>query len=404
MASQMATRRLRHHDGGLRPRRDGGRRYLFRSTGSVVKFQGFLALYKEAREEGDAKALEDEQALPALDVDARVPVREITPSQHFTEPPPRFSEASLVKELERLGIGRPSTYASIISTLVDRRYSELQQRRFFPTELGETVAKVMVKQFPDIFDVGFTSAMEGELDKVEEGTVGWRAVLTDFYKPFAARLTDVDYEGLIAQAHDLSALETERCPTAAGSCSQGRLLRPLPRLREPPKSCKYTRPSRASASRPSHRLRLHRVRAQMLKRTGRTGDFLGCSRFPSAAARARCPPASLPQGQRRDRRAALEEAGQGVLRLRELPALRLRLLGQAGEGELPECGFVGAEAKSNKTRGDYRSASSARTSGRRPRPRRSSARKWWRCRGTASSVQRIAFRVRTSARLLFAKR
>src|SRR3982751_986175 len=110
----------------------GRRSYLFRSTGSVVKFQGFLALYKEAREEGDSKALEDEQELPQLELRENVPVKEITPAQHFTQPPPRFSEASLVKELERLGIGRPSTYASIISVLADRRYVELQQRRVFP--------------------------------------------------------------------------------------------------------------------------------------------------------------------------------------------------------------------------------------------------------------------------------
>src|SRR3954454_15160898 len=117
----------------------GRRNYLFRSTGSVIKFQGFLALYREAREEGDSKALEDEQALPVIEMGENVPVISITPSQHFTEPPPRFSEASLVKELERLGIGRPSTYASIISVLSDRRYVNLEQRRFFPTELGETV-------------------------------------------------------------------------------------------------------------------------------------------------------------------------------------------------------------------------------------------------------------------------
>ena len=128
-------------------------KYLFRSTGSIIKFQGFLALYKEAREEGDARALEDEQALPMLEKGEDVPVKQIVPSQHFTVPPPRYSEASLVKELERLGIGRPSTYASIISTLVDRRYAELQQRRFFPTPLGEQVERVMVMSLPDVFNV-----------------------------------------------------------------------------------------------------------------------------------------------------------------------------------------------------------------------------------------------------------
>src|SRR5450830_1220743 len=142
-------------------------RFLFRATGSVVKFDGYQRLYKESREAEEGKALEEEQGLPVVEKGENIPVQAITPSQHFTEPPPRFSEASLVKELERLGIGRPSTYASIISVLADRRYVLLEQRRFFPTELGETVEKVMVKQFPGIFNVDFTSGMELELDKVE---------------------------------------------------------------------------------------------------------------------------------------------------------------------------------------------------------------------------------------------
>ena len=159
--------------------------YLFRSTGSVMKFQGYLALYREAREEGDGhgRPLEDEQALPSVEVGESVPVKQITPSQHFTEPPPRYSEASLVKELERLGIGRPSTYASIISTLVDRRYAQLEQRRFFPTELGDKVERVMVKSFPDIFNVQFTSSMESDLDRIEEGEVNWRGMLRRILRP-----------------------------------------------------------------------------------------------------------------------------------------------------------------------------------------------------------------------------
>ncbi len=113
----------------------GRKSLLFRATGSIVKFQGFLVLYREAREEGEHKTLEDEQALPVVAVGEQVPCRGITPNQHFTEPPPRFSEASLVKELERLGIGRPSTYASIISVLADRRYVELHQA-LFPDRAG----------------------------------------------------------------------------------------------------------------------------------------------------------------------------------------------------------------------------------------------------------------------------
>src|SRR5438094_8362018 len=130
-------------------------RYLFRATGSVIKFDGFLKLYKESREEGEGKALEDEQALPKIEKGEDVPVKSIVPSQHFTEPPPRYSDASLVKELERLAIGRPSTYASIISTLVHRRYAQLGQPRFLPTELGDQVERVTVTRFPAIVNAPF---------------------------------------------------------------------------------------------------------------------------------------------------------------------------------------------------------------------------------------------------------
>ena len=217
-------------------------RYLFRSTGSVIKFQGFLALYKEAREEGDARALEDEQALPVLDMGEDVPVKQIVPSQHFTEPPPRYSEASLVKELERLGIGRPSTYASIISTLVDRRYAELQQRRFFPTPLGEQVERVMVKSLPDVFNVQFTSHMEADLDKVEEGANDWRqdaACLLLARSPDT--LKNANLEALIAEAHDISQFAGEVCPECGGKLvPRGGFFGPFMACENHPKACKYT--------------------------------------------------------------------------------------------------------------------------------------------------------------------
>lgn len=158
-----------------------GRHWLYRATGSVVKFQGFTRLYLEATEEGDHRRLDDLEPLPDLQEGDGADLESMEPKQHFTQPPPRFSEASLVKELESLGIGRPSTYAAIISTLVDRDYVVLEKRRFEPTDLGEVVAKLLVKVFPDIFDVAFTSRMEDELDRVEEGDTGWREVLTGFY-------------------------------------------------------------------------------------------------------------------------------------------------------------------------------------------------------------------------------
>lgn len=164
------------------------RLFLFRATGSVVKFAGFTRLYTEATEAGDHRRLDDLAPLPELREGDRPLLREIQTHQHFTQPPPRYSEASLVRELERLGIGRPSTYAQIISTLLDRKYVELEKGRFRPTPLGDTVAKLLVRVFPDIFDVAFTSRMEGELDRVEEGEVGWRELLERFYPSFRDQL------------------------------------------------------------------------------------------------------------------------------------------------------------------------------------------------------------------------
>ena len=164
--------------------------YRFRATGSVVKFPGFTRLYQEATETGDHRRLDDLEALPKLEEGDESRLKELRPNQHFTQPPPRFSEASLVRELEKLGIGRPSTYAQIISTIQDRGYVEREKARFHPTPLGDTVSKLLVKVFPNIFEVDFTSRMEGELDKVEEGVVRWRELLEEFYGPFQSQLQE----------------------------------------------------------------------------------------------------------------------------------------------------------------------------------------------------------------------
>ena len=165
-----------------------GGEYQFRSTGSILRFQGFTRLYVEATEAGDRRPIDDLEALPDVDVGDSVLVKGIDSAQHFTQPPARFSEASLVKELEALGIGRPSTYAQIISTIQDRGYVDYEDRRFQPTALGDTVSKLLVRVFPDIFDVEFTSRMESELDRVEEGEIQWQALLGDFYPPFQSQL------------------------------------------------------------------------------------------------------------------------------------------------------------------------------------------------------------------------
>ncbi|MBI4164347.1 MAG: type I DNA topoisomerase [Acidobacteria bacterium] len=160
--------------------------YLFRATGSVEKFNGFRAVYEEGKDE--KAEMEDEEELrhrmPALQEGERLKLARLHPEQHFTEPPPRFNEATLVKALEEKGIGRPSTYAQILTVIQNRAYVNKHQGRFFPTELGMVVSDLLVKNFSDIFDIAYTARMEEELDEVEEGKLSWTDALDEFYKKF----------------------------------------------------------------------------------------------------------------------------------------------------------------------------------------------------------------------------
>ena len=161
----------------------------FRATGTTVVDPGFLAVYEEGR---DQKSAEDEESrkLPALSKGEVVPLTDIATDQHFTEPPPRYSEASLVKTLEEYGIGRPSTYASIIQTLLSREYVILDSRRFKPTDVGRAVAKFLTAHFTRYVDYDFTAKLEDELDAVSRGEEEWRPLMAGFWKPFKALIDD----------------------------------------------------------------------------------------------------------------------------------------------------------------------------------------------------------------------
>jgi DNA topoisomerase-1 len=161
-----------------------GAQYLFRATGSVPRFDGFLAVYEEGKDQKDEEDEELKHKLPVVAEGERLKLRALKPEQHFTEPPPRYSEATLVKKLESDGVGRPSTYASILSTVQDRGYVRKDAGRLAPTELGMVVTDLLIESFDDIFDVRYTARMEEELDEIEEGKLDWRAALGDFYKDF----------------------------------------------------------------------------------------------------------------------------------------------------------------------------------------------------------------------------
>ena len=212
--------------------------YTFRATGSVQKFDGYLRVYQMpvagADREDDEKDDEGEgKALPRVTEGQRLGLDQVRPDQHFTEPPPRYTEATLVKELEEKGIGRPSTYASIISTIVEREYVRKDQGRFTPTMLGERVSVLLVKSFDDVFDVTFTARLEEELDEIEEGKLPWRDAVREFWGKFVIDLAKAGDEMVSYKAGIPTGKKCEKC-------GEGELL----------------------------------------ERISRHGFFLGCSRYP----------------------------------------------------------------------------------------------------------------------------
>lgn len=164
-------------------------KYELRTTGSILKFDGFTAVYEESKDEDLPAEDEQKEQLPALTVNSKLKLDSLKPEQHFTQPPPRYTDASLIKDLEEKGIGRPSTYAAIISTLVDKEYAAKDQSgRFTPSELGKIVTELLIENFSDIMNVEFTAQMEERLDSIEEGEKKWTDVLGDFYGPFKITL------------------------------------------------------------------------------------------------------------------------------------------------------------------------------------------------------------------------
>ncbi len=166
--------------------------YLLRTTGSIIKFPGFTILYTEGKEDGIKRKEEEEEEvadgeglLPELSVGDVLTLQSLDPKQHFTQPPPRYNEALLIHDLEEKGIGRPSTYATIISTIQDRKYVEKREARFYPTDLGKIVNELLVAHFPGVVNVEFTAQMENELDEIEEGQKEWVDTIRGFYEPFS---------------------------------------------------------------------------------------------------------------------------------------------------------------------------------------------------------------------------
>ena len=248
-----------------------GKVYIFRATGSVLVFPGFRAVYMESRDDTDDDSV---QALPPLAKEDRLACEKLEALQHFTKPPPRFTEATLIKAMEEKGIGRPSTYAPTVGTLLDRHYVAKEQNRLVPTELGATVTKLLLDFFTDVMDLDFTAKMEEELDEVSRGEREWVPMLGEFYDPFQKALQVAEESMPRTKIEE----ETDEVCESCGKpmvIKTGRFGRFMACTGFP--DCRNTKPilNRTGVNCP-------RCGGDLVERRGRGGrrPFYGCSRYP----------------------------------------------------------------------------------------------------------------------------
>jgi DNA topoisomerase-1 len=304
-----------------------------RATGSILKFPGFTALYMEGKDD-DQEDEEDRQLPESLAEGDQLKLADVTPEQHFTKPPARYSEATLVKELEAKEIGRPSTYQSIISVLQDRKYVEKDRGRFIPTKLGKTVNGVLVQALPDILNVEFTARMEGELDKVETGDYKWVDVVRDFYTPFSKDLSQLEKnrESIKAGLQEATGEDCGKCGKPMfikwGRNGQFQACSGFP-------DCRNTKPLEEDEASMETDEVCDKCGAPMIMRTGRHGRFLACSKYEDTGCKNTKPiPVGVP----------CPKCGGNIVERR---SKRGRLF--FGCGSYPECDFSTWDKPLNKT-------------------------------------------------------
>jgi DNA topoisomerase I len=252
----------------------GTKKYIFRATGQVIKFDGFMKVYLEGTDEEET---EEEGLLPDLKVGDKPKVLKIIPKQHFTQPPPRYTDATLIKALEEQGIGRPSTYAPTLTTIQDRDYVNKIDKKYHPTEMGFIVNDILVEHFPKIVDLQFTALMEGQLDEIAEGEKEWVPVIREFYTPFHENLKTKEKE---VEKH--VELLDEKCPLSGHQLQVkfGRFGKFIACSNYP--ECKFTRPM------PEEQKMIEENSGEICEKCGkpmavkfgRFGAFLGCSGYP----------------------------------------------------------------------------------------------------------------------------
>ncbi len=261
-----------------------GATYMFRATGSVPKFKGFLEVYEEGKDQKDSDDEELKNRLPLVVEGEELRFKSIEPEQHFTEPPPRFNEATLVKELEADGVGRPSTYASILSTIQEREYVKKDGGKFVPTELGMLVTDLLLENFKNLFDITYTARMEEELDEIEEGKMDWREAMSEFYERFQKDLDHAERHMTdIKRMEEPTGEDCEKCGkplvikwgrfgkfiacTGYPECSNTRELPPDPASAE-------------GLSEQDAQEYCENCGREMVLKKGRFGQFYACSGYP----------------------------------------------------------------------------------------------------------------------------
>ncbi len=271
--------------------KSGAEAFWFRVTGSVLKFDGFLKVYEESKEGKDEEEEELKHKLPPLEAGQKLTMRELKPEQHFTEPPPRYNEASLVKELEERGIGRPSTYSAILSTIQERQYVQKSGGKFTPTEIGLVVTDLLVENFRDIFDVQYTARLEEELDEIEEGKETWTNALAEFYKKF-----EKDLKYAAKHMENIKRMEKptdekcERCgsPLVIKWGKHGSFYACSSYDKEDPNSCNFTKENpinlpdldSADIQETTQEEYCENCGRVMVLKRGRFGQFMACTGYP----------------------------------------------------------------------------------------------------------------------------
>ena len=265
--------------------------FWFRVTGSVLKFDGFLKVYEESKEGKDEEDEELKHKLPPLEPGQKLTLKCLKPEQHFTEPPPRYNQASLVKELEERGIGRPSTYATIISTIQERQYVQKLGGKFVPTEIGLVVTDLLVENFRDIFDFQYTARLEEELDEIEEGKEKWTDALADFYKRFEKDLHDAEkHMENIKRMEKPTDEKCERCgsPLVIKWGKHGSFFACSSYDKEDPNTCTFTKENpidlpdldSADLQETSQEEYCENCGRVMVLKRGRFGQFMACTGYP----------------------------------------------------------------------------------------------------------------------------